>query len=506
MSAGSSGTAAQGMLRSRQQKDDDGALSNGHARREILDGKSTVDSIQTGHDISNQEREFGGAWGVSMMMLGFPLLMYYMYIGAMFYDGQFPTPAADQTIREFLAHLVDLVYTHAFPHTKAWAIYWTFFVLEAIGYLCLPGVYGKGKRIPYLNGGQLDYYCSAVWSWYITIIATLALHFSGLFKLYTLLDEFGPLLSVAICTGFLLSFIFYISAHLRGVTYRMTGNHIYDFFMGAELNPRLFKWLDFKMFFEVRIPWFILFLLTLATALKQFEQFGYVSSNVLFLLLAHFLYGNACAKGEELIITTWDMSDEKLGFMLTFWNLAGVPLTYCHCTLYLANNHPDTYRWNNPWALAAYTALYLFVYWVWDTCNSQKNYFRAQRRGHSVTRKTFPQLPWRHVKNPELIRTESGEEILCSGWYGLARKVHYTCDVFFAVSWGLITGFDSPFPWFYPVFFTVMIIHRARRDIRRCRRRYGAAWAEYERRVPYLLIPVSLIIEHVAFRCPPCST
>lgn len=63
--------------------------------------------------------------------------------------------------------------------------------------------------------------------------------------------------------------------------------------------------------------------------------------------------------------------------------------------------------------------------------------------------------------------------------------------MFFAISWGLITGFNSPFPWFYSCFFAVMIVHRARRDILRCRERYGEAWMEYERRVPYLFIPVS---------------
>lgn len=60
--------------------------------------------------------------------------------------------------------------------------------------------------------------------------------------------------------------------------------------------------------------------------------------------------------------------------------------------------------------------------------------------------------------------------------HGLARKVHYSCDLFFAVSWGLITGFDSPFPWFYSVFFTVMIAHRAMRDITKCRQNHGDAW------------------------------
>lgn len=76
---------------------------------------------------------------------------------------------------------------------------------------------------------------------------------------------------------------------------------------------------------------------------------------------------------------------------------------------------------------------------------------------------------------------------------GYARKIHYTCDLFFALSWGAITGFNSPFPWFYPVFFTCMIIHRAVRDIQRCRAKYGKAWEEYERQVPYLFIPVSSI-------------
>lgn len=48
----------------------------------------------------------------------------------------------------------------------------------------------------------------------------------------------------------------------------------------------------------------------------------------------------------------------------------------------------------------------------------------------------------------------------------------------------------SPFPWFYFVFFMVMIIHRAQRDIARCRRKYGDAWTQYEKEVPYLFIPV----------------
>ena len=36
-----------------------------------------------------------------------------------------------------------------------------------------------------------------------------------------------------------------------------------------------------------------------------------------------------------------------------------------------------------------------------------------------------------------------------------------------------------------------MILHRAYRDIQKCSAKYGDAWKEYERQVPYLFIPVS---------------
>jgi delta24(24(1))-sterol reductase len=109
---------------------------------------------------------------------------------------------------------------------------------------------------------------------------------------------------------------------------------------------------------------------------------------------------------------------EKWGFMLIFWNLAGVPMSYCHCTLYLALHDPSEYAWN-PVILGTWAAAYLFVYWVWDTCNSQKNIFRAEEKGGTVLRKTFPQLPWRKVVNPRTIKVDAkdgGGVILCDGW------------------------------------------------------------------------------------------
>ncbi|TVY40798.1 Delta(24(24(1)))-sterol reductase, partial [Lachnellula subtilissima] len=424
--------------------------------------------------------DFGGSFGVTMMMIGFPSLMYYMWIGATFYEGKFPAPEPGQSYTDFFKHLGNLVYEEAYPSLYAWEIYWAFFIFEGACYCLLPGVYTYGKPLAHEGGKQLKYYCSAVWSFYTTIVLAGVLHYTGIFPLYTIIDEFGPLMSVAICSGYLVAIIAYFSALARGAQHRMTGYPLYDFFMGAELNPRLFGVLDFKMFFEVRLPWYILFGLTCGTAARQYEQFGYVSAEVCFLVMAHFFVCQCLLQG--------DMYYEKWGFMLIFWNLAGVPLSYCHCTLYLANHAPSTYHWS-PYVMAPLFISYLFMYWIWDTTNSQKNRFRAQERGTLVERKTFPQLPWQTVKNPRTIKTKTGDSILVDGWYGYARKIHYTCDLYFALTWGLVTGFNSPFPWFYPVFFASMIVHRAYRDIQRCKVKYGESWDEYTKLVPYLFIP-----------------
>jgi Delta24(24(1))-sterol reductase len=107
---------------------------------------------------------------------------------------------------------------------------------------------------------------------------------------------------------------------------------------------------------------------------------------------------------------------EKWGFMLIFWNLAGVPLSYCHCTIYLANHPPSEYHWNR-YALGGLYILYLFLYWVWDTANSQKNRFRISGRGGQIIkRKTFPQLPWGTIENPKTIRSDTGDDLLADGW------------------------------------------------------------------------------------------
>lgn len=76
----------------------------------------------------------------------------------------------------------------------------------------MPGVWGHGKPLAHEGRKQLKYYCSGVWSLYFTIMVMGFMHFTGVFRLYTIIHEFRPLMSVAILSSFLVASIAYFSA------------------------------------------------------------------------------------------------------------------------------------------------------------------------------------------------------------------------------------------------------------------------------------------------------
>lgn len=292
-------------------------------------------------------------------------------------------------------------------------------------------------------------------------------------------------MTVAILFGFFVTIWVYAFTLMHGTPYRMSGNHLYDMFMGASLNPRLGP-VDLKLWIEIRVPWPILFFVSVSALLKRYEVSGEVYATHVFICLAQFLYTNACQKGEEYIPTTWDIFYEKWGFMLIFWNAAGVPFTYCLSSLYMLRAGPIVHE---TWAIATLFVVLLIAYYIWDTAMSQKCSFRAKLNGIYRPRFTFPQLPWRTLENPKFLVTKAGSPLLVDGWWKYARKVNYTADLVMSLSWGLVAGLGSYIPYFYFTFFVCVLTHRAIRDNERCARKYGDDWVRYTKEVPYTFIP-----------------
>ena len=409
----------------------------------------------------------------------------YLWLAWRFHDGAVFLPVDLADVGPFLARAWEQIVAHATPSWRTFAIYWAFLVVEGLLAALLPGLEIKGLPIPSRGGKRLVYRCNGITAWWLTLGGVAALHFSDVFPLQTIYEQFGAFMVAAMITANAVALVVYLGARVTGNAERMSGAVVHDFFMGAWLNPRIGV-LDLKMWAEVRVSWLTLFLLTASGAAHQYATHGTVSSPMIFMVVAHFLYANACMKGEECIPTTWDVFHEKWGWMLIFWNLAGVPFVYCFSSMYIASRAP--FEPALPYTMFCFVLLF-GAYYVWDTANSQRNRFRMQLNGSYVQRRTFPQLPWSTLENPRHLRTAAGSRLLVDGWWRYARKPHYTADTLMALSWGLICGFDHFLPYFYVVFFAVMILHRAQRDVARCKEKYGADWDRYREEVPYLLVP-----------------
>ena len=441
--------------------------------------------MQPGADQGLMAREFGGTPGAGLIILLSHALLFYLWFAWRFHDGALFYPAGILDLDSLLRRIEQWMSAQAMPLWGTFTIYWAFLIAQGLMAAWLPGPEVEGLPVPSCGGKRLVYRCNGITSWWLTLLGLAGLHFSGLLPLQTIYQSFGSFMLAAIISANGIALLVYLGAKLTGNATPASGSPLHDFFMGVWLNPRI-GIVDLKMWAEIRVSWITLFVLTASAAAHQYATYGVLSMPMIFMVLAHFLYANACMKGEECIPTTWDIFHEKWGWMLVFWNLAGVPFVYCFSSMYIASRPP--FEWSIAYTGCCFILL-LGAYYVWDTANSQRNRFRMQANGSYVERRAFPQLPWGTLKNPRYLTTAAGSKLLIDGWWRYVRKPHYTADVLMALCWGLICGFEHFLPYFYLTFFVLMILHRARRDIRRCQRKYGADWERYTREVPWLFIP-----------------
>ncbi|CAF0736340.1 unnamed protein product [Didymodactylos carnosus] len=431
-------------------------------------------------------KEFGGTPGNIGLMIFSHVLPFYFCLSLKYSSGGIYWPSS------FADFFIDFK-NCCTPTITAFLVYIGFFLIQLFFAAFLPGLKVKGLPVPTENNFQYSYNCNALYSWYLSLILAAVVHITGIFPLTYLANNFGSILCCSVIFSDILSVIIHFYALKTNQTCRMSNEFIYDFFMGVWLNPSIWianRRVDLKMFAEVRLSWLLLFFLIMSAAVKQYELYGYISLPMIFLLTAQFLYVNAIMKGEECIVTTWDIFYEKWGWMLIYWNLAGVPFVYAFHAYYILENSKENQQNSSvPFILLLFIILF-GAYYIWDSAQSQKNRFRAKQRGIYVARNTFPQLPYGTLDNPKYLKTQAGDSLLIDGWWKYARKIHYTADICMAFCWA-VSCYQTPgiLPYFYPVFFTSMILHRYQRDMERCQQKYGNDWKIYCKKVPYAFIP-----------------
>jgi delta24(24(1))-sterol reductase len=253
------------------------------------------------------KKEFGGTAGAIGLILFSHFVPFYFVLSLKCVSGGLYWPSS-------LSELFSDLQNTCSPTLVAFVIYVGFCLIQVIFAAILPGVIVKGLPIPTENNRQYSYNCNALASWYITLVLVVILHLTGIFPLTILTDQFGSILSVAVICSDILAVIIHVHATRTGQTCRVTNSTIYDFFMGVWLNPRVSvfgRQVDLKLLGEVRLSWLLLFLLIVSAAVKQYDQFHTVTWSMIFILTAQLLYVNACMKGEECIVVTWDIFYEK---------------------------------------------------------------------------------------------------------------------------------------------------------------------------------------------------
>jgi delta14-sterol reductase len=263
-----------------------------------------------------------------------------------------------------------------------------------------------------------------------------------------------------------------------------SGYPTYDFFMGRELNPRLLLGnsngddrtdaFDLKVFCELRpglIGWVVL---NLGMLLQQaaLTEGGGVSAEMISINLFQAVYVWDALYHERAILTTMDITTDGFGFMLAFGDLAWVPFTYSLQARYLVHNSPNLSHTH----LALIWVLFLGGYAIFRGSNSEKDAFRRD-----------PTAP--AVQHLQAIETQRGTRLLTSGYWGLARKINYTGDWIMGLSWCLLCGSQSIVPYFYSIYFGILLVHRAWRDDHACAHKYGADWQRYKAKVPFVFVP-----------------
>ncbi|KAF4228625.1 hypothetical protein CNMCM6457_006832 [Aspergillus fumigatiaffinis] len=474
------------------------------------------------------EYEFGGPLGAAAITFGLPLLLYIFAFACNDVAGC-PIPSLLQphslswekvkgetgllnaTVANFFSWEVTLV-------TLA------YYSWDLLLWRILPAKQVYGTKLVH-HGRPLSYRFNAFSASAVTLaICAAGTYLQGAdFPIWSYItDNYVQLLTANILIAYALSAFLYAYSFTVNTNYPnrdlrelaaggATGNPIYDFFIGRELNPRVtlpfFGEVDIKTWCEVCPGLTGWILLDLAFVAKQYRNYGYVSDSIVFTTAVQAYYVLSSQYNESNILTMMDITTDGMGVMLSFGDLVWVPFLYSTQCRYLSA-YPVHLGWPR---IAAVSAVFALGIYIFKAANNQKHAFRTQ-----------PDNP--AVANLSYIQTKRGTRLLTAGWWGASRHINYFGDWLRALPFSLPTGLagymvlpagsvladasqavpmldgrvavQGPaagwgmiFTYFYVLYFGILLIHRERRDDAMCAKKYGEDWKEYKKIVRWRILP-----------------
>ena len=240
-----------------------------------------------------------------------------------------------------------------------------------------------------------------------------------------------------------------------------------DLFYGIELNPTWFG-VDLKMF-SYRPSLIGLSLINASFAALQFNRYGVVSQPMILFQGFTWIYLANYFHYEYGMLHTWDIIAERFGWMLVWGDYVLVPFFYSVAGWFLVERLEPM-----PWhTVTALCTVYVIGFWLFRGANQQKHRYKSD-----PTSKIWGR-PAQAI----------GGRLLVSGFWGIGRHLNYTGEILIYLCWTFPVGKSSVIPWLLPCWLISLLVHRAWRDDRRCRSKYGPLWEEYCRRARFRMIP-----------------
>ncbi|KXN81339.1 Delta(14)-sterol reductase [Leucoagaricus sp. SymC.cos] len=413
--------------------------------------------------------EFFGPTGALFVTLTVPAISYALSFGCS--EGNACLPQFDS--QAVVAAVSNPQWWASLWDTEAALIYLGWYAFCVLAWAILPGDWVEGTTLR--NGGKQKYKINAFSTFLLALGITSGIIFNFGPQSFTILyEKWVGFLTASIVMSTVQALYCYASSFRSGALLALggnSGNPIYDFFIGRELNPSIGSF-DIKSFNELRPGLILWVLINISMACEQAVRRGgleKVTDSMWLVLAFQFWYVADGLYNEPALFTTMDITTDGFGFMLAVGDLTWVPFTYSLQARYLAF-HPVEL---GPLKTAAIIGVNLFGYWIFRSANNEKNEFRNGK----------------NPKNLKSMDTKRGTKLLISGWWGLSQHPNYLGDLVMALAWSLPTLFDTPITYFYVCYFLVLLIHRQRRDDEACQKKYGDDWIKYKKLVPYRIFP-----------------
>ncbi len=333
-----------------------------------------------------------------------------------------------------------------------------------VGAKVLPGK--KVLGFPLRDGQRLTYKVNGMGLWVATHMFVIAGTLEYELSLSPLVTHFWSLFVVANVVSVVMSLILLQRGRAK-LRPDARGGRLTDFWYGAELNP---TWLGVDVKTWAYHPSLIgLSLLNVAFGYAQYESLGHLTPQMWGYQVFWWLYMTSHYHYEPGVLSMWDVMAEKFGFMLVWGDLSLVPFFYCLPGWFIVSDATPL-GWG---PVAALAGLHGFGLWIFRGANAQKDRFKRDRNT------TIWGRPAETV----------GDRLLVSGWWGIGRKINYSGEIMVYFSFALCSGFHSIVPYLLPLWLCCLLPHRAWRDEKRCREKYGKLWEAYTRKAKFRMVP-----------------